>query len=163
MVSMHHRHVLQQKTWHRNHLTLCCRHNFYEGPNWQDVLREALASDNAAIYDDHGELNDEERIEAEAMYNEAHVAGRGGAGEEELDELDAELVDRIRGVKDQAEGRAVHLMELLGRVHETQIKQAATPTPAKGHRPRGLPPMPGTTSSQRGEPCGRGIRQYTGA
>lgn len=117
--------------------------------NWQDILKAALVADDDAMNGhEHGELNDEERLAAEEMYNDAHSTG--GGVEEELDELDAELVDRIRGVKDKAEGRAVHLLELLGKVHETKIKkQRDTPTPAKSLRQTGLPPMPGTTSSQK--------------
>ena len=117
--------------------------------NWQDILKQALASD---LLDDTV-LNDEERIEAETLYNDAHSGVVGG--EPELEVVDTELVDRIRGVKDKAEGRAVHLNELLGIMHEkekikTRQEQGSTP---------GLPPIPATTSSQKR----RTLRQQTPA
>ena len=46
-------------------------------------------------------------------------------------------------MKNRAEGRAIHLNELLGKVHEEKIKNKS------GDSAKGLPPMPEPSSQKR--------------
>ncbi len=61
-------------------------------PNWQQVLRQAMAEEGAA--------------EVEHAVNMS----------------DASALERINGVKDKAEGRAMNLIDMLGMVHESKLK-----------------------------------------